>query len=152
MPEKLPKTLSGLLRVAVEDVQKCESQPDKYQLDMAVWHIPRCNVCMVCMAGAVMAQRLGVKDNVTVTPSELGEAWEGLLSIDEMRVGEFWDAVGIMGIEDMTESQKEAVDACVEHLAPYEEDIDSYDDGTGPGHAPWHVYLECAEMLEKVGL
>lgn len=56
----LPNTLSGLLELAVQDAQKCEALPELYRLDMGQWHTPEAGVCVICMAGAVIAQTLGV--------------------------------------------------------------------------------------------
>ncbi len=57
---KLPDDPSALIRVALDDLKKCEADP-AYEIDMGDWHNPsdQYTVCLVCLAGAVMAQRLG---------------------------------------------------------------------------------------------
>ncbi len=57
------KTLSELIIVAVNDLEKCEIDPN-YVVDMDTWHSDF-NVdnhpCHVCLAGSVMAKTVGYK-------------------------------------------------------------------------------------------
>lgn len=54
-----PDKLSDLIRLALDDLRKCEENP-QYTINMHVWyhHSPDNNRCMVCLAGSVMAQTL----------------------------------------------------------------------------------------------
>lgn len=55
----LPDTLRETIDSAIADVYTVLSQPDKYALKMSVWVQPPVDgVCHVCMAGAVISQRL----------------------------------------------------------------------------------------------
>ena len=61
---KLPKTPSALIRLALADLRACEAD-DRYEVDMDEWHGPATDdrgkeVCKVSLAGAVMAQTLGL--------------------------------------------------------------------------------------------
>lgn len=62
----LPRLPSQLLRIALADLEKCESDP-RFKVDMGVWLAPPGNEylnpstnCAVCLAGAVMANTLNV--------------------------------------------------------------------------------------------
>lgn len=87
----LPNTLSGLLAVAVKDIQLLEKNP-KFILDMNYW-LKKTNggKCHVCMAGAVMHKELNVK----ITKNVDLDAWSGggyaivnkLYAINNMREG-----------------------------------------------------------------
>lgn len=56
-PVILPTQPSKLIRLALRDLAKCEAQPDKFKIDMSNWFTVNSR-CSVCLAGAVMAQRL----------------------------------------------------------------------------------------------
>lgn len=52
----VPDTLADALKLALEDLEKCEKDP-KYIIDMGIWHETLdSGRCMVCLAGSVMAQ------------------------------------------------------------------------------------------------
>jgi hypothetical protein len=55
----LPSKPSRLIRAALKDLAKCETSP-RFQIDMSDWMTKRWedNVCSICLAGAMMAQRL----------------------------------------------------------------------------------------------
>lgn len=55
----LPDKISALIRVARDDLIKCEENPN-YIIDMSQWHNyqAKAETCSVCLAGAVMAQTL----------------------------------------------------------------------------------------------
>lgn len=55
----LPKIPSKLLFIGLADLRKCE-EDERYDINMTFWHNPKEDVCVVCLAGAVMAQTLGV--------------------------------------------------------------------------------------------
>ena len=62
--QHLPKTPSALIRAALRDLRACEAD-DRYVVDMDEWHGPATDdrgkeVCKVSLAGAVMAQTLGL--------------------------------------------------------------------------------------------
>jgi hypothetical protein len=59
---KLPDKPSELIRVALADLEKCELD-DSYRISMKVWHEMAKGepVCVVCLAGSVMAKTLGIQ-------------------------------------------------------------------------------------------
>ena len=58
---RLPWKPSKLIRVSLEDLEAVEEDPD-YLVEMGVWHSPMSRFkCQVCLAGAVMSKRLGIK-------------------------------------------------------------------------------------------
>jgi len=62
----LPGTLSELLKVGLNDFDRCLDQ--EYLPDAMRWHISDSKGCSVCLGGAVIAQSLGAKPNETLTP------------------------------------------------------------------------------------
>jgi hypothetical protein len=59
--KRVTRNPAKLLEMALEDLEKCEASPD-YEVCMAEWCLQKEEkTCYVCLAGAVMAQRL-VKD------------------------------------------------------------------------------------------
>lgn len=74
---------------AIADFEAILGTPG-YKIDMALWYFPRENgVCVVCMAGASMAQRTdGLARNVS--PSDYSEQdFRKFCSISTMRQGHF---------------------------------------------------------------
>lgn len=92
--DRLPDKPSELLLLALEDLQKVESDP-RYVVDMGAWHSPN-GKCRVCLAGAVMAGKLGVTPDQSMTPSRLPEALK-LRALDFLRVGEIDLALRTLG-------------------------------------------------------
>lgn len=69
----LPDKPSELLVLALEDLEKVEKDP-KYQVNMGTWHRPSEfePVCLVCLAGAVMAGHLQAKPEKQYVASDFG--------------------------------------------------------------------------------
>jgi len=91
LDDKLPNTLHGLLRVAINDLREVEKQPKKFVVDMGRW-IGRAGAgkCKVCMAGAVLA-RSGVVGLRKLTK----DSWDlpcSMMVIDNLRLGCVEDA------------------------------------------------------------
>ena len=150
---ELPNKMSSLLRLAVKDAQACEADP-RYVLMMGSWHEPARNSakCAVCMAGAVMAQTIGVTPLKVVSPySFTPPTRRRLEAIDDMRCGGFDDAYlaivsGCLdegGRCDAVGEQERAIQDCE---ALVERDMGK------AARAPWETYLQAADILEKVGL
>lgn len=145
----LPSKLSALLRIAVEDAQKCEADP-RYVLDMGSWHEAGIEEgrCSVCMAGAVMAQHLGADPSESLTTSHFDADCELLEAVDCMRTGDFVDAFTLARDEEPGTCDYEILSAVGEFVwRDY-----GHDAGDVGGRAPWPVYLAAAEILEKAGL
>lgn len=134
---ELPTELSDLLELAVNDARKCAKDP-RYVLDMRSWHKPLMGgaACRVCMAGAVMAQDLGVSPDEYMTPD--GVAWtRELFAIDNMREGFFERAAWYMGL-GMPASIFAKARRCLK--GPLKDD-----------RYPWSQYLKAAAVLRKEG-
>jgi hypothetical protein len=149
---ELPNKLSALLRLAVQDAQKCEAMPEVYTLDMNKWHFPQSGgACQVCMAGAVMAQTLGAEPGHVMAPYFFGlESIEFQLeAINAMRLGHFEGAMEYLhgSREADAEEQQSALDRAGDLV--HEALIGFGERGT---RAPWLVYLEAADILEAAGL
>lgn len=85
----LPNKLSQLILVALKDLELCEKDPN-YRVNMHTWHGPANDMqlfgdapyCVVCLAGAVMAQSLEApKENVFV-PDDFKEDSRKLVALD----------------------------------------------------------------------
>ena len=139
----LPNKLSALLRIAVEDAQKCEADP-RYLLRMGDWHVPSDSTlrCEVCMAGAVMAQRFGAEPIASFAPTDYDDATaEAFWAIDAMRRGYFDSAAEEINLR-LTEEQQDALD---DMSAGFGIDVTK-------GRADWPAYIKAADELEAIGL
>lgn len=92
----LPNVPSRLIKLALQDLQKCEGDP-RYMVDMQHWHArlqtqrarggPHAVVCRVCLAGAVMAQTLEFPVAETAVPGDT--CWSSMLmALDAFRGGD----------------------------------------------------------------
>jgi len=90
MKKTLPKKPSKLLTVALEDMGKAR-RSRKYILDMEDWHVPGYasgKPCEVCVAGAVMALRLGADPKKDYYDDDFGpDNGDRLCAIDLFRNG-----------------------------------------------------------------
>lgn len=104
---KLPTTLAGLLRVALDDLGRVLRDNTYYPWSI-FWHSPvkdrigtRAD-CFVCAAGAVMAKTLGLNSRTNHRPGTLVDAAHadiaGLDAINAMREGRFPIAARHLGI------------------------------------------------------
>ena len=119
----LPKKLSELLRVGLDDLAWAESKPDQFKIFMPylVNRGAPNELCSVCMAGAVMVHSLDVAlpELGQVSPNELGSKqveWT-LSAINSLRQGDVKDAAIYLDIV-LTEAQKDLDRA----IFPYEDD------------------------------
>jgi hypothetical protein len=92
MSNELPNKLSETILVALADVEKVRANP-AYRLNLLQWHEPSPldpNLCVVCFAGAVMSQSLGVKHGDDATPGSHfnGDTAEKLALLNDLRAGE----------------------------------------------------------------
>ena len=82
-----PEKLSSLIRLALDDLAKCEAD-EKYVINMRAYHVAVEGECNVCLAGAVMAQTLGVPPSKTSCPRLHPSPWPGALrALDYARMG-----------------------------------------------------------------
>ena len=97
---QLPEKLSELIRLSVSDAKKCEVNPH-FVLDMRSWLLYRSadDKCLICMAGAVMAQTLGDSQYVMRMPRDYSsEVRDKLYAINYARIGTLHDAFGSLGL------------------------------------------------------
>ena len=97
LPEP-PERLSDLIELAIEDARKLDR--NLYQPNYLRWHlgadreqdaiVPVRPVCMICLAGAVMANTLGAERYADCTPDTFDSKWDRALGdLDEVRMGYF---------------------------------------------------------------
>jgi len=166
----LPNKLSDLLELAVRDVQKCEADKKRFALHMGNWHRPDAGkgVCVVCMAGAVMAQTVGVPDD------EQRDVFQGLAcapdiephraafnAVNELRISKVQSAATELGIvlsPDQIRAAEAAEDMIRSGLPESEygycgEDVEDWDNvNNADFHAPWETYLQAVTVLREAGL
>ena len=140
----LPGLPSGLLRAAVNDCIDIEQDP-RYLFDMqTTWHQPKpgSGKCAVCMAGAVIACRLGVDVYETFEPCDAGETnGDKLRAIDCLRRGMLGVACRKLNVDQPTLEQNSAFDALI---------MGSF--SSIRGRADWDTYLAAADLLESWGM
>ena len=156
---ELPNTLSGLLRVAVNDAKLCEADP-KFQLNMSNWVEASYEddssgnpmQCHVCMAGAVLVQRSGVPLGALygyVPDDDPGETDRKMVAINDLRVGAVSRAYshlhgcnGFIWFDELPADKAGLVMAA-------RAEIDKTYRG---GRASWGSYESAADLLEQAGL
>ena len=95
---KLPDKPSELLRLALEDEEKCHNSPD-YIVDMEIWHRPLSGKCTVCLAGAVMAQTLESNKTMMLSPAKFDQdTYSKLHALDYFRSGYIDDGLNCLDI------------------------------------------------------
>lgn len=88
----LPDKPSELLTVALDDLEKVEQMPG-YIVDMAHFHWPDVNGCRVCLAGAVIVNRLGGDPGQHLGPIKFDDRTaEAMYALDSLRCGFVGDA------------------------------------------------------------
>jgi len=91
--KRLPPIGPLLIHAALEDLELVEKDP-RYKVSMNKWHVPSwprdpAGECYVCLAGAVIAKRLGEKTSELVEPSDYStRICVALHWIDNVRKGE----------------------------------------------------------------
>ena len=79
---------SELIRVGLSDLLIVNSY-DEYQINMDQWHTPSGDTtCQVCMAGAVMVQRLNAEPQNCYEPADFSLLERAaLVALDTLRIG-----------------------------------------------------------------
>ena len=107
--QHLPTTPSELIRLALADLRAIEDD-DGYVVDMCNWHWPTMDnrgrkVCLVCLAGAVIAQTLDVPREQAISIDDLdsNRVGERLRALDFFRLGEIEIGLAFLrqGISDL---------------------------------------------------
>ena len=105
----LPDTMADLLEMALGDLEACEADP-QYRINMSTWLQKTPRGCQVCLAGAVIAQRVPPEAIETCLEGRvrLSSPWKlpygevvaaGLTALDEMRRYHF--GVAFLGFYDV---------------------------------------------------
>jgi hypothetical protein len=143
---KLPNKLSGLLEIAVTDMQKIRRRKG-YVLNMSTWHTPDIvagKPCHVCMAGSVMACTLSVPSSEFAEPGSSTEIDRKLRAINQMRIGNFAIAYSIgtgKTADDELETELYRIGDFVG--SQYSENDE---------RAPDRVYRKAVKMLREINL
>ena len=96
-----PEKLSQAIMMSLHDMEALRYN-EKYELSLHTWHFNRGDVCVVCMAGATMANRLKAKRQETIDFKNLAQdfykifpdKWNStFLAINEVRSGELKKAL-----------------------------------------------------------
>ena len=96
----LPDKPSALIRLALDDLAKCEQDP-RYTINMCAWHFPHGDGnCSVCLAGAVMAQHLNISVQEERFPSSFDdfELNRKLRALNAFRAGWITGGLDHLGI------------------------------------------------------
>lgn len=97
----LPNLPSELITLALEDLVSCENDAG-YTIDMTEWHKPtQMAECLVCFAGAVMAQTLQADISFIYTPSMMMSESAKLNSLDSFRQGCVAEGLEYFGYSDV---------------------------------------------------
>ena len=104
----LPDKPSELIKLALGDLRTVESLSDRYKVDMDYYHVPKdSNVfnranrgkCLVCFAGAVMAQTLEVDIDESFLPADFdADTRSKLNALDHFRKGVCHQGFYCMGL------------------------------------------------------
>ena len=111
---RLPNTLHGLLRVAIDDARKLDRI--KYRPVWNQWHEPlSTNRCAVCLAGVVIAGSMGLSPSVSCDPIYFERPVDRKLqALNDMRMGYFfvaWRGLHEVGFRSLTEPSIKAFDS-----------------------------------------
>ena len=97
---QLPDKPSAVIRLAVDDLEKCEGD-ERYGIDMSEWHLPTYmnGKCMVCLAGAVMSQTLGFDLNDYSDPDFIDDinTRKKMFALNDFRTGHIAYALDRLG-------------------------------------------------------
>lgn len=98
--KRLPNKPSQLLRLAMNDLEIIEKDP-RYEIDMAEYHYRADGfTCLVCMAGAVMANTMKLDYTKYAHPISFpDETRQKLFAINSLRCGDVVEALVILGLK-----------------------------------------------------
>ena len=117
----LPDKLSDLAELALNDLEKCEAMPEVYEIRMSAWHKPGVGKCLVCAAGAVMAQTLRVPHFLEKSPGFFDRDTRlKLLAINSLRLGDLHHA--LRALDGGWRSVLALADGGCMHITHYSED------------------------------
>lgn len=82
----LPKNILELTKLAIADLEKVEKDPN-YRVDMGEWHTPSGDICLVCLAGAVMSQTFEMSPETYADPRDCTDIERQLHFLNDLRAG-----------------------------------------------------------------
>jgi len=157
----LPKKLSALVKLALQDIRKAEKLPEKYIFEMDnSYHEPtevvcstrggmeikRQPACVLCAAGAVMAFSLKADFTKSLSPSNFGKNELQLDAIDSLRIGHVVNAYTSINGWSSLDNKPELE----EKLGKLDAAIPDYDrDNPEPFHK---AMTKLGQRLRKAGL
>jgi hypothetical protein len=122
--KSLPNKPSELIALTVKDMELCAQDP-RYRLWGASWHAQRDGRCLVCLAGSVMAQTIGVEPSDDVSPASLLERQlitdidrQKLVALEDLRNGfvrSFLINVGVLQTDNTRVDNGEEIPYAVYH-------------------------------------
>jgi hypothetical protein len=150
--------LSQVIRMAVEDLTAVEADP-KHIVHMPSWHAPLARLkerdlaryrqlvgakteaeCAVCLAGSVLANRLGADPKRSIWPDTQAAALRRrLVALNDVRLGNFGGAAGQMG-KNWQRAREATKGIYVPEYSPEQ------------SSAFKSALLQAADALEKAGL
>ena len=162
-PDPLPDTLSGLLEIAIEDIEAINKikETGGYYLIMSSWYEPKSTYCYICMAGAVMVQRLLSRKRIEVelTPCSFiySTITQKLWAINSLRMFHFNNAYcylkDLYDKEQMEIKTLEKTDKLYRFIGNYLEEMGFERREVVNNPADYiTVYKEVLKKLKEVGL
>lgn len=89
---------SKLIYIALADLAKAEKSK-KYDIDMDFdWHGLLGDICIVCLAGSVMAFSLGADQTKDLTPLDMKANYWQLMALNSLRNGNVIEACHQLGL------------------------------------------------------
>lgn len=155
---KLPDQLSDLIELALADLTKVESQPDRYRVNMMDW-VGKYNddapICNVCLAGAVMVGTCQLDTESlefqSYTPSDLLDPsmTGAMMALNAARVGKIITALIYLGKRISVDTRDRISSALFEFQGPCLARIVTYEKSP----EEWKkVMNRIIEILRKEGL
>ncbi len=144
LPQKFPRTYSGIIRIAVSDLQKVLAT-EGMKVNMLDWyHVNDSGMCEVCLGGAVLSQSAGfksIKYSYFIEEHHNDEFLESVLyALDYLRKNDIDNFIGILTPFVTCESQCD-----ISHQ------IDKYNHGDS-GAKFIKQLLNLADKFEKVNM
>lgn len=168
----LPKKMSSLIKIALKDITKAEKDKEKFIIDMSSWLSPKegvtCQtdsgfeipmkektVCILCLAGTVMAFTLGglkkqTRNDVEYVPDDFGDNKLQLLAIDSLRQGDVGDAAGYLFDHEKWDHVTNTYSKEQQKYTKFDTNIPHYN---RHNPKPFHAAMtKLQQKLEKAGL
>jgi len=170
--QQQPRKLSEWFGQALEDLQRCAAKPKVYFIDMGAWHLGSQfpheydeevideGICMVCLAGSLLAQSFGADPRETFeprgTPSVDVPDSLGLLmmSINQLRLGNIARAIRYARLSDLVSNRGDLFDASLEDVTDdYPVDVTTPDEDSPPNMLRFQTSMEdVLDAIKRLGV